>query len=139
MTWVVVGVAVVGGLVQAESQKNIADAQAFELDRQAEQEKISAEGLELQRRQKLNKVLAANVVGLSTSGISGEGTPASIALGSAQQASISEGLEGLSSRLKQAQLKRQSINATRTGQAQRASTLLTTGVRAAQSIPSNKG
>ena len=95
-------VAVVGAGVQANQQKNAAEAQKFEFERQAEEEKISAEGEELTRRQRLNKVLAANVVSQSISGMSGEGTPESIALESAKQAPISEGVEGLSDRLKQA-------------------------------------
>lgn len=133
MTWVVVGVALFSAGVSANTQKNVADAQAFELERQAEEEKISAEGQEVQRRQRLNKVLAANVVGQVTSGISGEGTPESIALASAKQASISEGIEGLSKRLKSAQRIRQAGNVRAAGQAQASSTLLKGGFQVAQS------
>ena len=132
MTWVVTAVVVISAAVTAKGQKDAAKAQEIELERQAEQEKISAEGKELSRRQRLNKVLAANVVGQVTSGISGEGTPKSIALESAKQASISEGLEGLSSRLKQAQLKRQAKNVASQGKLQAASTLLKSGVQASQ-------
>lgn len=131
MSWLITAV-VVTGAIAAKGQLDAAEAQEFELERQKDQEKISAEGKELQRRKKLNKVLAANVVGQSTSGISGEGTPSSIALESAKQASISEGIEGLSSRLKQAQLSRQAKQAFKTGQTQASSTLLQTGTRAAK-------
>ena len=98
MTWVITAaVAAVAGTVtsvygQVESGK--AQAEAFE--RQAEEEKIAAEGRELQRRQELNKVLASNIVGASMSGMTGEGTPASIALESAKQIGTSEGVIGLS-------------------------------------------
>jgi hypothetical protein len=63
------------------------------LNRQAEEEKIAAEGRELQRKQELNRVLAANNVSQSMSGITGEGTPASIALESAKQIGSSEGYD----------------------------------------------
>ena len=99
-------------------------AQQEALERQAEQEKIAAEGRELQRRQELNKVLASNIVGASTSGMTGEGTPASIALESAKQIGTSEGMIGLSDRLRQAQLRRQGAMARGTAGIQAASTLL---------------
>ena len=99
-------------------------AQQESLERQAEQEKIAAEGRELQRRQELNKVLASNIVGTSTSGMTGEGTPASIALESAKQIGTSEGMIGLSDRLRQAQLRRQGAMARGTAGIQAASTLL---------------
>ena len=99
-------------------------AQQESLERQAEQEKIAAEGRELQRRQELNKVLASNIVGMSTSGMTGEGTPASIALESAKQIGTNEGMIGLSDRLRQAQLRRQGAMARGTAGIQAASTLL---------------
>ncbi len=120
--WLIASAVTTGLTIQ--NQKNTAKAQAFELERQGEQEELSAEGRELERRQKLNKVLAANVVGQANSGIAGEGTPASIALGSAKQASISEGIESLSDRLKQDHLKRQADNVRSAGNTQAASTLL---------------
>lgn len=121
-------------VLTVKGQIDSAKSQEIEFERQAEEEKISAEGRELQRRQKLNKVLAANIVGVSTSGISGEGTPASIALESAKQSSLSEGIEGLSTRLKQAQLKRQGKNVRAAGNIQAASTLLKGGFEASKLI-----
>ena len=117
------------GALQARGQQVAGAQQKIEFEKAAEQEKLSAEAQELERRQKLNKALSANIVGLATSGISGEGTPASIALENAEQASASEGLEGLSSRLKQAQLKRQGSNAYAQGNMAAASTLLQTGTK----------
>jgi len=99
-------------------------AQQEALERQAEQEKIAAEGRELQRRQELNKVLASNIVGMSTSGMTGEGTPASIALESAKQIGTSEGIIGLSERLAEAQTLRKARMARGTAGIQAASTLL---------------
>ena len=94
---------------------------------QAEQEKIAAEGQELQRKQELNKVLAANAVSASMSGVTGEGTPASIALSSAKQIGSSEGMINLSEKLKRAQLRRQGDNARATANINATSTLLTSG------------
>jgi hypothetical protein len=107
---------------------------------QAEQEKIAAEGRELQRKQELNKVLAANAVSASMSGVTGEGTPASIALSSAKQIGTSEGMIGLSEKLKRAQLRRQGDNARATANINATSTLLTSApdLRAAgQTIAGN--
>lgn len=112
--------------VQAYGHYQAGKSQQYELERQAEEEKIAAQSRELQRRQQLNKVLSANIVGQATSGITGDGTPQSIALESAKQASISEGVMNLSDRLQQAQLQRQAKNARRTGKLQAASTLLNT-------------
>jgi len=99
-------------------------AQQETFERQAEEEKIAAEGRELERKQELNKVLAANAVSASMSGMTGEGTPASIALESAKQIGSSEGMINLSEKLKQAQLRRQGANARGTANIQATSTLL---------------
>lgn len=107
---------------------------------QAEQEKIAAEGRELQRKQELNKVLAANAVSASMSGVTGEGTPASIALSSAKQIGTSEGMIGLSEKLKRAQLRRQGDNARATANINATSTLLKSGnamLEAGQTIARN--
>lgn len=122
------GATVVG---QAYMQKQQADAQAAEIERQAEQERVAAEGEELQRRQRLNKAMAANVVSQSMSGIAGEGTPESIAMESAKQISLSEGMENLSDRLRRSQLQRMAKNTKRAGTLAAGSTLLKGGIQAA--------
>ena len=122
----------IGTAIGVKSQLDAAKAQEYQLEAQAEQERVSAESRELQRRQQLNKALAANVVGQSMSGIAGEGTPQSIALESAKQVSISEGVESLSDRLRQAQLKRQASNVRGAGKLAAASTLLKGAQTAAQ-------
>jgi hypothetical protein len=83
--------------------------------------------VELQRRQELNRALAANMVGMGQSGLAGEGTPASIALAGAKQVGISEGAISLTEKLRQAQLRRQGSMAAQTGKLQAASTLLQAG------------
>ncbi len=102
-------------------------AQQEELKRQAEEEKIAAQGRELQRREQLNEQLAANNAALAASGIATEGTPSSIALESAKAISASEGMIGLSERLKQGQLRRQGKMARSLGNMQATSTLLNSG------------
>jgi hypothetical protein len=125
---IVAAVAAVAGTVTSvygTVQAGKAQQDAFR--EQAEQEKIAAEGRELQRKQELNKVLAANAVSASMSGQTGEGTPASIALSSAKQIGSSEGMIGLSEKLKRAQLRRQGDNARATANISATSTLLKAG------------
>ena len=104
-----------------------AEEQAIE---QARQEKIAAEGRELQRRQELNKVLASNIVGASMSGMTGEGTPASIALESAKAVGTSEGMIGLSEKLKRRQIRMQGKMDKGTAYTQATSTLLKSAANA---------
>ena len=119
MVWVIaatatellIAAAAVGTTVSAVGTVQAGKAQESALKAQAEQERIAAEGRELERQQKLNAALAANVVGMGVSGIKAEGTPSSIALESAKNVGLSEGMIGLSDRLAQAQLRRQGANA----------------------------
>ena len=101
--------AILAGLsagVSAYGQVQAGKAQKVALKEQAKQEELAAESQELARRQELNRALAANVAALSTAGISGEGTPASLALESAKQAGLSEMTIDLSERLRRASLER---------------------------------
>ena len=145
MTWAITA-AVIGataavgtGVVSGRSQYVAGKTQEIELNRQAEEERIAAQSRELQRREELNRALAANVVGQSMSGISGEGTPASIALESAKKAGLSESTIGLSEKLKQAQLRRQGKSAKQAGYLQAASTLLKTAGQVASLSSSGGG
>ena len=125
--------AIVAGLMAANTAVSVygqiqgGKSQESELKRQAEEEKIAAEGRELQRKQELNKVLAANAVSASMSGQTGEGTPASIALESSKQIGSSEGMINLSDKLKRAQLRRQGANARSMANIGATSTLLKGG------------
>ena len=116
--------AAVGAGISAYGQVEAGKAQQEELERQAEEEKIAAQGREIQRREQLNAQLAANNAALAASGIATEGTPSSIALESAKAISASEGMIGLSERLKQGQLRRQGKMARSLGNMQATSTLL---------------
>ena len=111
-------------------------AQQIALEEQAKQEELMAQSQELQRRQELNRALAANIAGLSTAGISGEGTPASLALESARQVGLSEATIDLSERLRRSALERQA----RSGGAGigAAGTLLGGAVKALQLVPTKK-
>jgi hypothetical protein len=132
MSWVITAIAVAGTAVSAYGQVQAGKAQQQQLKEQAEQEELAAQSQELQRRQELNRALAANVAALSTAGITGEGTPASLALESARQAGLSEMTIDLSERLRRASLQRQAGQATQIAGLTAASTLLSGGVKAAQ-------
>ena len=126
MTFAIVAAvaAVAGTVTSVYGTVEAGKAQQEALERQAEEEKIAAEGRELQRKQELNRVLAANAVSASMSGITGEGTPASISLESAKQIGSSEGMINLSEKLKRAQLRRQGAMARSAANIQATSTLL---------------
>jgi hypothetical protein len=131
MSWIITAV-VVSGVAQAGMQVQAGKVQKVELEKQAEDEKFAAQGRELERRQQLNKILAANTVSLAGGNVATEGTPSSISLESAKQIGISEGVNKLSDKLRQAQLKRQGSNALSGAKLAGASTLLSTGTKAAQ-------
>lgn len=122
--------AAVGAGISAYGQVEAGKAQQKEFERQAEEEKIAAQGRELQRREQLNAQLAANNAALAASGIATEGTPASVALESAKAISASEGMIGLSERLKQGQLRRQGKMARSTANIGATSTLLSSAADA---------
>ena len=122
----------VGTAVNVYGQVQAGKTQQDALEEQARQEKIAAEGRELERQQKLSKALAANVVGLAAGNIGMEGTPASIALESAENIGMSEGMMKMSGRLAQAQLKRQGKSARATANLQATSSLLSGGVETAK-------
>ena len=119
-----IGVSAVGTAVTAYGQIESGKAQESALKAQAEQERLAAESRELDRQQKLNAALAANAVGMGVSGIKAEGTPSSIALESAKNVGLSEGMLKLSDRLAQAQLIRQGANARSSANIAAAGTLL---------------
>ena len=118
--------------VQAYGQVQAGKAQKEALKEQAKQEELAAQSQELARRQELNRALAANVAALSTAGISGEGTPASLALESAKQAGLSEMTIDLSERLRRASLQRQAKQATQAAGLSAVSTLIGGSIKAQQ-------
>ena len=126
MSWLITATVAmgVGTAVSTYGQIQAGKAQQDALEEKARQEKIAAEGRELERQQQLSKALAANTVGLAAGNVGMEGTPASIALESAKNIGMSEGMIGMSDRLLQAQLKRQGKNARSTANLSAASTLL---------------
>ena len=121
--------------VQVYGQIEAGKDQESALKTQAEEERVAAESRELERQQKLNKALAANAVGMGMSGIKAEGTPASIALQSAKNVGLSEGMLKLSDRLAQAQLIRQGATAASAAKIGAASTLLSGATKAYQASP----
>ncbi len=119
-----IGVSAAGTAISAYGQIQAGKDQEAALKTQAEEERVAAESRELERQQKLNKALAANAVGMGVSGIKAEGTPASIALESAKNVGLSEGMIKLSDRLAQAQLIRQGVAVRKGSQYAAAGTLL---------------
>ena len=122
--YVVTALIVVGTTAQVYGQLEAGKDQEAALKTQAEQERVAAESRELERQQKLNRALAANAVGMGMSGIKAEGTPASIALQSAKNVGLSEGMLKLSDRLAQAQLRRQAATTASAAKIGAAGTLL---------------
>ena len=88
MVWPIVAAIVTSTAITATGQIKAGRAQEREYKRQAQQEKMAAESRELERQQKLNAALAANIAGMGAAGMKFEGTPSSIALESAKQASL---------------------------------------------------
>jgi hypothetical protein len=129
MTWVVTAIVVSGG-IQAYGQYQQGKIEEAMYEKEANEAELEASFTELQRREEINRRLAADAVGMAGSGISGEGTPASIALEQAKDVGISEGAETLSERLKAAQLRRRGKAAAGAGKIASASTLLQTGTSA---------
>ena len=112
MSFLVIGsIMAVSTGVQAYGQIQAGKAQEAELKRAAEERRIQAEGQELQRQEALGRALAANAVAAGMGGIKMEGTPSSIALETAETASLAGGMANLSARLEQAQLRRQAKSA----------------------------
>ena len=133
MSWVITAIALTaaGTATSVYGQVQAGKAQEIQLKEQAKQEEFAAQSQELQRRQELNRALAANAAALSTAGISGEGTPASLALASAEQVGLSEATIDLSEKLRRASLERQAQTAKGTAYIGAASTLLSGGAKAA--------
>ena len=134
MSWLITATVVMGvsTAVSTYGQIQAGKAQEDALKEKARQEKIAAEGRELERQQQLSKALAANTVGLAAGNVGMEGTPASIALESAKNIGMSEGMLKMSDRLAVAQLKRQAKNARSTANLQATSTLLSGGAETAK-------
>ena len=130
---VVAGAAILGSTAAGSRGQYLSGKQQeIEFKRQAEEERISAQSQELQRREALNRALAANIVGQGMAGISGEGSLESLSLASAEKAGLSEATIGLSNKLRQAALERQGKYAKQAGYMQAASTLLKGGSEIAQ-------
>ena len=132
MSWIITAVVATSAAVSARGQYIAGKTQEIELKRQAEEEKLAAQAREIERRQELNRMLAANIAAQAQAGIAGEGTPASLALAGAREAGLSEATISLSDRLRQATLRRRAASEKQAGYLQAASTLLSGGARAAQ-------
>ena len=121
-----------GAGVSAYGQIQAGKAQKVALKEQAKQEELAAESQELQRRQELNRALAANVAALSSGVISGYGTPECLDIASAKNFVLCYANFFVSYILIQAAIKRKAKQATQTAGLTAASTVLSGGAKAAQ-------
>ena len=126
MSWVITAIALTaaGTATSVYGQVQAGKAQEQQMKQQAEQERLAAESRELQRREELNRALASNIAAQSVAGISGEGTPASLAIESAKKAGLSEATIDLSEKLRQSALMRAGKTAKQTAYIGAASSLL---------------
>lgn len=135
MSFLVIGTVIaVSTVVQTYGSIEAGKAQQDELNRQAEEQKLAAEIEETKRRQELNRALAANNLSMSMDGLSGSGTPASVALKNAENIGFSEGVANLSASLAQSQLRRQARSARFTGNMKGVSTLMKGATQIAQLV-----
>lgn len=125
-------VTVVSTAYSAYQSREAGKQQQYNIERQAEQERLSAEDQEIQRRDRLNKVLSANIASAAAAGTLGEGSQQSIAIGAAKRVASSEGAESLSERMRQDLLRREGKAAKTAGNVQAASTLLSGASQAAR-------
>jgi hypothetical protein len=95
--WAMIAMAIIGTGVSVDAQKKSSDAQESAFKRQADEEESASRERELARKEKVNHILAAQIVGLSASGITGEGSPTTIATESVRQESL-EGLADVATR-----------------------------------------
>ena len=126
MSWVITAIALTaaGTATSVYGQVQAGKAQEQQMKQQAEQERLAAESRELQRREELNRALASNIAAQSVAGISGEGTPASLAIESAKKAGLSEATIDLSEKLRQSALIRAGKTAKQTAYIGAAGSLL---------------
>ena len=126
MSWLIVStfLTVASTAYSAKASKEAGKQQQYDLERQADQEKMGAQNQEIQRREKLNKVLASNMASASAMGVSGEGSMQAISLETAKRASSSEGAMSVSDRMRQDLLKREGKAAKSAGKTQAMSTLI---------------
>lgn len=122
MSWVITAIAVSTG-ASIYGQTMSAKAQQAQIQDQMKQEELAAKSEELARREQLNEALAANTVSMAQSGVDAASF-ASLNLASARKASLAEGQEDLSFKLREAALQRKSRNVGAIRDAQIASTLL---------------
>lgn len=110
------GVSAVTGLSGSAEQK---EGERAELDRQAELEKIAAKDRSIERRRRLNTVLAGQIAATGASGIAFEGTPQAVAKGDIRQFELEEAGAKLSDLERIAQLRRASRAARKSAQRSR--------------------
>jgi hypothetical protein len=127
ITLLAVGTAVVAG-VGAYGSYQAGKAQQYEYKRQAEQEKLSAQDREIERRNRLLQALGQRTVGAAAFGATLEGTPAALINRDAREYSLESLSSQASSASQIAGLKAAGSNAKRAGTIQAIGNLIQAGV-----------
>ena len=125
-----ISMAVAGG-ASAVQQRKAGKAQQIQLNEQAKQEEIAARDAELERRERANQVLAAQIAGLGGANIGAEGSPTQIAVIEGQTRGIEELGAATTLERRQRSLREQGKSARRLGNLRTATTILQTGAQAA--------
>ena len=125
-----VSIGTLAGVRQGQAFEAQGKERQAELDRQAEFEKISAKDRSIERRRRLNTVLAGQIARTGASGIQFEGSPQAIAKGDVSQFQLEEAGAQFSDLERISQLRRAGTSARRRGKQAKRTSLLQTGARA---------
>lgn len=122
---------VFGAMQQQEASKN----QQEELLRRARDERVEAQGAELQRREQMNRILAAQAAEGSASGIGFEGSPTKIASADVTRADLANLGATATTAGRQRALQSQARQARQLGNLRSATTLLSTAGQVGSNLP----
>ena len=117
----------VAGVRQGQAFEAQGKAEQADLNRQAELERLGAKDRSIERRRRLNTVLAGQIARTGAAGITFEGTPAAVAKGDVQQFELEEAGAKFSDLERISQLRRAGSAARRRGKQAKRTTLLQTG------------
>lgn len=124
------GVGIFAGVRQGQAFEAEGKERQSELNRQAELEKISAKDRSIERRRRLNTVLAGQIARTGAAGVTFEGSPQAVAKGDVQQFELEEAGAKFSDLERISQLRRAGSSARRAGKRAKRTSLLKTGAKA---------
>ena len=117
------------GVRQGQALEAQGKQRQAELNRAAEIEKIAAKDRSIERRRRLNTVLAGQIARTGAAGIQFEGTPQAVARGDIQQFELEKAGARFTDLERITQLRRAGTSARRAGREGRRTTLLSTGAQ----------